>query len=810
MSSMYRIRILILVCLVGFASSLFAEQDELCMDGTLLFREDFGGNDVNDPLVSYTPVASIDPSYIQIHNWGYCEPNCNENMGYGRYLVAKRGYRNSSAKNHSAWHIMDDHTYPNDYTRGYLLEIDGGSNSVTFYETEIHDLCPGSRLTFSAYVANVTTASHHVSSHSAHPKLSFILSDPQTGQQLARYNTDTIPPDWSLRGQSWKLSAQWHLVGMNFEVPEGVDAVKLSIINNVNSSTGNDFAIDDIEIRLCAPPVRIEGVSEVCEGTSTVLHANFENDGMFSEPLEYKWWYSADSVTWTEKPGLIGENLTTNAAQKTDAGWYKVAVSGEDNIARENCRAMSEPFLLQTVRCKAPAVYLICDTTACHEDQIVFHGLTFEAPTEYRDTIFDPERDTIYHVTVTDKRSFREMSITITVGNPPPHPWENVTESGVYRDTLVNAAGCDSIVTCSIYFKERCKEFLEESHTFCSGENFLWHGRAFRNEGDFRDTLWHAEPEACDTAFVLHLEELPVPKDTTFATIHYGDEYSWEGDVWSEPVTETKRYDATNGCDSLKTLQLTVDYSLTVEQMDLESGCSEGEQIALYLQLSRLVDSARFTFSDEAKAAGLRDTIVYFHAKEATIFVPHRGVHPGTFTCEVALVHDADVLSTASFSFTFLYPASVLEQAWNDVVAVLTHDFNGGYNFAAYQWYENGELLIGETHSYLYRPLIMGGEYSALLTETDGTQSMTCPLIAEYQKDISLYPTILKPQQKIQCHVSQEAELWLYDALGRVAGHYPLPEGDTYISAPGATGVYIACFFTRADHKHRPYKLLVQ
>lgn len=1153
---MYRIRILILVCLVGFASSLFAEQDELCMDGTLLFREDFGGNDVNDPMISYTPVASIDPSYIQIHNWGYCEPDCNENMHYGRYLVAKRGYRNSNDKNHSAWHIMDDHTYPNDTTRGYLLEIDGGSSSVTFYETEIHDLCPGSRLTFSAYVANVTTAAHHVSSRSAHPKLSFILSDPETGQQLARYDTDTIPPDWSLRGQSWKLSAQWHLVGMNFEVPEGVDAVRMSIINNVDASTGNDFALDDIEIRLCAPPVTIIGPTKICQGEPATLMADFTNDGTFTEPLEYKWWYSADSVIWTEMETVTGDGLRITGVQKTDAGWYKVAVSGEDNIARENCRAMSEPFhltvgectleetlcmdgtllfredfggndpsdprvqvppegerstvpgmstaytqlksdafrsmgsgkylvtksgycngdtsatnapqnrfsqwhiqddhtypndytrgyfleidgrgdnaafytktidglcarsrltfsayvvnvmtwgmyegspgkylyprlkfvltgkggnllkeystgdipydpgpdssyvknrdisawqhsaewqlvgmdfivpddedevtltiynnlqatynigndfaiddieirlcmpqpeivsdkeacldsvyqfavdfandgtlvepleykwwfsadsltwtekpdligknpelvavqksdsgwykvavssagniesvncramsepfLLQTVRCKAPAVYLICDTTACHEDQIVFHGLTFEAPTEYRDTIFDPERDTIYHVTVTDKRSFREMSITIIMGNPPPHPWENVTESGVYRDTLVNAAGCDSIVTCSIYFKERCKEFLEESHTFCSGENFLWHGRAFRNEGDFRDTLWHAEPEACDTAFVLHLEELPVPKDTTFATIHYGDEYAWEGDVWSEPVTETKRYDAANGCDSLKTLQLTVDYSLTVEQMDLESGCSEGEQIALYLQLSRLVDSARFTFSDEAKAAGMRDTIVYFHAKEATIFVPRRGVHPGTFTCEVALVHDADVLSTASFSFTLLYSASVLEQAWNDVVAVLTHDFNGGYNFAAYQWYENGELLIGETHSYLYRPLIMGGEYSALLTETDGTQSMTCPLIAEYQKDISLYPTILKPQQMIQCHVSQEAELWLYDALGRVVGHYPLPEGDTYISAPGATGVYIACFFTRADHKHRPYKLLVQ
>ena len=102
----------------------------------------------------------------------------------------------------------------------------------------------------------------------------------------------------------------------------------------------------------------------------------------------------------------------------------------------------------------------------------------------------------------------------------------------------------------------------------------------------------------------------------------------------------------------------------------------------------------------------------------------------------------------------------------------------------------------------------MGGEYSALLTEADGTQSLTCPLIAKYQKDISLYPTLLRPNQIIQCHVSQEAELWLYDALGRVVGHYALPEGDTCISAPSTTGVYIACVIS--DKKPRPYKLIVR
>lgn len=152
----------------------------------------------------------------------------------------------------------------------------------------------------------------------------------------------------------------------------------------------------------------------------------------------------------------------------------------------------------------------------------------------------------------------------------------------------------------------------------------------------------------------------------------------------------------------------------------------------------------------------------------------------------------------------------MLEQAWNDVVAVLTHDYNGGYDFAAFQWYENGVALSGENHSYLYRPLIIGGEYSALLTESNGTQMMTCPLIVTYQTDISLYPTIVSARQAIQCHVSEEAEIWVYDALGRLIIHGALPVGDTSVPAPGAIGVYIARVVTKANKKEHTYKLIVR
>ena len=104
----------------------------------------------------------------------------------------------------------------------------------------------------------------------------------------------------------------------------------------------------------------------------------------------------------------------------------------------------------------------------------------------------------------------------------------------------------------------------------------------------------------------------------------------------------------------------------------------------------------------------------------------------------------------------------------------------------------------------------MGGEYSALLTEANGAQAMTCPLIATFQTDISLYPTILNARQVIQCHVSEDAEMWIYDALGRLILRCALTTGDTSVLAPGATGVYIARLVTKNNKKEHTYKLIVR
>ena len=347
----------ILVVLVLMSTNLCVQAEELCMDGTLLFREDFGGNDPNDPVAGTDPAPGMTSSYTQIYDTATCNGRypCT-GMGSGRYLLTKVGYRNSRGYNYSHWFIMDDHTYPNDYTRGYLLEIDGRTDNETLFETVIDGLCEGSRLTFSAYVVNVTTSDSYNQGNNGDPQLSFVLVDPNTGAELATpYKTGPIPVDRSYQGMpgEWRNSAHWQLVGMNFTVPAGKTAIKLLIKNACTAYNGNDFAMDDIEIRLCTPPVTIEGETEVCDNEAITLNADFTNDGTFPEPLEYKWWHSEDSLTWTEL-SETSSSLSIAAIQKAYSGWYKVAVSGAGNIESVNCRAMSVPFKLSVKECVPP------------------------------------------------------------------------------------------------------------------------------------------------------------------------------------------------------------------------------------------------------------------------------------------------------------------------------------------------------------------------------------------------------------------------------------------------------------------------
>ena len=604
-------------------------EPELCIDGILLFREDFGGNDPSDPRVGTNPVPGM--SYTQ------ATTDVLGSMGGGKYLVTKQGYCNGNGT--SQWHLQDDHTYPNDKTRGYLLEIDGRGDNSAFYSTTIEELCEGSKLTFSAYVANVMTWGMYIGRPGtyAYPRLKFVLADPVTDAELAMYDTGDIPFDSAFIGDNmcWQQSVEWRLVGMNFTVPAGQNSIKLTIYNNATGSNGNDFAIDDIEIRLCAPPVAIEGETEVCTNNPTTLTANFSNDGTFAEPLAYKWWHSTDSITWTEISGFNGENLLIDAVQKSDSGWYKVAVSGDGNIESENCRAVSDPFLLKVNTCDSPCpemVTVMVDTVVC--DTLM--------PYRWRDTLFT--EPATYEILYKDQRGCDSLLRVLTLNTQICCP-EMVT---ITADTTV----CDTLMP------------------------YRWRDTLFTEPATYE--ILYKDQRGCDSLLcILTLNTqiccpglITITADTMVCDTLMP--YRWRDTLFTEPATYEILYKDQRGCDSL----------LCVLTLNTQVCCPKMVTITVDTVVCDTLLPFTWTLRNQ--------TFVFEHAEIQVLDIPH----PKWTDC----TDTSYILHLDTFHCEKLWPLIVNKYNWvllldNVSLARLLP----GRTACAYQWYKNDAPIPGAT-----------------------------------------------------------------------------------------------------------------
>jgi hypothetical protein len=286
-----------------------------------------------------------------------------------------------------------------------------------------------------------------------------------------------------------------------------------------------------------------------------------------------------------------------------------------------------------------------------------------------------------------------------------------------------------------------------------------------------------------------------------------GQTYPFEDALYTEQGVYTHTLIGQYFCDSIRILHLTVN-NLHLHSVASSDSCADNGVLTLEVDYTGLVQMVHVRFDEASREAGWRDTTMEMPA-DGLIRLPIT-VRAGHYSVTVELLFRGEVAASYTLPVTLLYPSSVLEQAWNDVVLVLTHDYNGGYDFTAFQWYEDGQALAGETGSYLYRPLTMGAAYSALLTEQDGTQMMTCPLIAQPQLDISLYPTVVQPRQMIHCTTTEEGTVMVYNALGVLVLRTELTAGDNLFAAPETTGLYIAKIHLNASKNAKTYKLIIR
>jgi hypothetical protein len=129
---------------------------------------------------------------------------------------------------------------------------------------------------------------------------------------------------------------------------------------------------------------------------------------------------------------------------------------------------------------------------------------------------------------------------------------ETHTSSGVYYDTIPNAAGCDSIITIDLSILQTTSSITE---TVCGTYIVPSGDEAYASTGVYEDTLVNAA--GCDSLITIDLTVNQISQSTTSITAC--DSYEWtDGNTYTSTGTFTQTLQNIQGCDSIATLDLMV------------------------------------------------------------------------------------------------------------------------------------------------------------------------------------------------------------------------------------------------------------
>jgi hypothetical protein len=150
---------------------------------------------------------------------------------------------------------------------------------------------------------------------------------------------------------------------------------------------------------------------------------------------------------------------------------------------------------------------------------------------------------------------------------------ETLEISGVTTAMNAYEYRCVITSTCPAMSKESNPAILSvnapfsyyESHSICQGETYTWQGTDYTDADTY--TASYTSQFGCDSIYTLFLIVNPVYSFTENYSICQGEVYNWHGTDYTEANTYTANYFSVNGCDSIYTLNLTVNPTYTFEEM---------------------------------------------------------------------------------------------------------------------------------------------------------------------------------------------------------------------------------------------------
>jgi len=300
------------------------------------------------------------------------------------------------------------------------------------------------------------------------------------------------------------------------------------------------------------------------------------------------------------------------------------------------------------------------------------------------------------------------------------------------------------------------------------------------------------------------------PSDTTFinATICRGGRYEFPdgtGIYRTEQGSYHLNLENINHCDSVVTLKLFID-SCYVTYDDLEAICADDQSfIVTYNNFGGTVNCVSAVFPPQTGLA-FQDVVPCIPPTNNTFEIPippstetpPSYVRPGHYYVDLIFDYTDNSQIIKKLDFTVLYPSWIIEQKWNDVLALLNQYYNGGYAFSSYEWYKDNVKINDANGSYIYlgegNTFNFTSEYRVKLTRTDDKVTLFTCAYTPYDRSnlvVSPFPTVVDGNSTIHIKSKGNGAITFISVSGIVISKQKLSIGENPIQTPKQSGFYI-------------------
>lgn len=453
------------------------------------------------------------------------------------------------------------------------------------------------------------------------------------------------------------------------------------------------------------------------------------------------------------------------------------------------------------------------NVSICKNDTYNFRGQILDKAGTYYDRYETIDGcDSIYKVNLSVNPTYLfETKATICDNHPYHYRNRTFNQTGIYYDSLLTVAGCDSVYKLDLTVN-KTYSFTEYAN-ICDYERYKFHSKLLYKTGTYIDTLYTSC--GCDSVFTLNLHVQPTLRDTTEATICLGDYYVFGGNMlYTDGIySDTIYHPETNECE-IDMLKLYAIPETRLIEAYVEDACANNSQYQIKYRYEGARPKTYSLYYDaNAHMAGFKDVNDAIFTGELYDYIPQYSndqyLRPDMYNVRIEFDNGTCDPSIHAYDLSFMikYPSWVIEQNWNDVVALLNQDYNGGYVFKDYDWFVNDQQIVSESKSYIYLPqYLRNGDrvYASLTRQEDDYAICTCPITIEDLSSEMVYeePVLLSISPlKMKIHTPKQTTCSIYDALGHLIYQATIDIiGENTIDLPSIpSGVYLL-EFKEKDH----------